>query len=209
MIQASEILYSHHHQHNVDILIIKLTLARSTSSYTNDFIRGFPSFEFNTPMMFRNQFRINERNHIFRTRMALFKNVITVARLPENNSIRVRLTEIDFYTFELELNEELCQTLPRNILRFSFSDHILRQTAQNVLDQIFQLGLTYDQGVKASTAESQQIFDYLTEDNDPSIKILKENISLDSFYNLHILCSAKIINLNLSARYVVRFQISL
>lgn len=208
LIQASEILYSHHHQRNVDILVIKLTLAHSSPSYMNDFILGFPSFEFNTPMMFRQRYKLNERNHIFRTRMALFQKVITVAQLPTNNPIRARLTEIDYYSFELELNDELSDQLPNQIHR-AFTEDNLHRTAQNVLNQVFQLGLTYDQGTRASTAESQQIFDYLIEDNDPCLKILKDHLSLESLYDIHPLCSTKIIKFTSSARYVIRFQLSL
>ena len=206
-IQATEILYSHHHQSNIDVLIIKLTLASSTDSYANDFINGFPNFEFNTPMMFRTHFRLNERNHIFRKRMSSLVKIFTITNLSRTSSIRKKLSEFDHYKFELQFNDELVNKLPDN-LNSIFTDQVLSQTAKNVLNQIFQLGLTYDQGVRASTAESQQIFDYLMEDADPTTKILKEHLSLEEVYALTIICCAKIINTNAADTYAVKFQLS-
>ena len=206
-IQATEILYSHHHQSNIDVLIIKLTLAKSSDSYANDLLNGFPRFEFNTPMMFRSHFKLNERNHIFRNRMSSFVKVFTIANLSETSSIRKKLSELDHYKFELQLNDELTRKLPNNF-RLIFNDQVLTKTAKNVLNQIFQLGLTYDQGVRASTAESQQIFDYLMEDDDPTIKILKEHLSLESIYEITTICCTRIIKTRTNDQYLVKFQLS-
>ena len=206
-LQASEILFSHHKQRHTDVLIIKITIIEASPSYTNDFLSGFRTFEFNTPMMFRNHFKLNERNHIFRKRMTTFVKVFTIANAPVGSTLRTKLSEIDFFKFELQFNDELVAKLP-NKLNNLFNDNVLARTAICVLNQIFQLGLIYDQGVRASAAESQQIFDYMLEDDDPSVQILKDHLSLDLIYELSVLCSTKIIKTRNTVQYVIKFQIS-
>ena len=205
--QTSEILYSHHNQYNVDTLIIKLTLSRSSPSYEQDFINGFPNFEFHTPMMFRRTFKLNERNHIFRTRMTTFVKIFTIANVPRNHLLRSRLSEFDYYRFDLQLNDELRNLLPKDLMPL-FNDNVLSTTAICVLNQVFQLGLIYDQSVKASAAESQQIFDYMMEDNDPSVKILKDFLPLEKVYNLSILCSTNIIKTDSTNKYNIKLLLA-
>ena len=139
--------------------------------------------------------------------MSTFVKIFTIANAPVGSALRTKLSEIDFFKFELRLNDELVAKLP-NRLNNLFTDQVLATTAICVLNQIFQLGLIYDQSVRASAAESQQIFDYMLEDDDPSIQILKEHLSLDLIYELSVLCSAKIIKTTNTAQYVVKFQLS-
>ena len=65
-IQATEILYSHHHNPRVDILMIKVAFDTASSEFTTDLQNNFPGFQFDTPMQFRRRFTLNERNDIFR-----------------------------------------------------------------------------------------------------------------------------------------------
>ena len=65
-LQATEFIFTHHSTPPLDILIVKICIADASDMYMHDYRRNFPSFQFNTPMNFRTQFRINERNHIFR-----------------------------------------------------------------------------------------------------------------------------------------------
>ena len=65
-LQATEFIYTHHSTPPLDILIVKIGISTASDMFLHDHRRNFPSFWFHTPMTYRNQFRINERNHIFR-----------------------------------------------------------------------------------------------------------------------------------------------
>ena len=65
-LQATEFLYTHHHTRSLNILIFKITIANASRDFVDDFQNGFPNFHFNTPMNYRNQFKMTDRNHIFR-----------------------------------------------------------------------------------------------------------------------------------------------
>ena len=65
-LQATEIIYTHFLSPPLDVLIVKIIVSNASNRFIQDFQNNFPSFNFNTPMNYRNQFRMNERNHIFR-----------------------------------------------------------------------------------------------------------------------------------------------
>ena len=65
-LQATEFLYTHHHTSSLNILIVKITISDATRSFIDDFNNGFPLFQFDTPMNYRNNYRMTDRNHIFR-----------------------------------------------------------------------------------------------------------------------------------------------
>ena len=79
-IQATEILYSHHHSPRVDILMIKVAFDIATQEFNTDFHNNFPGFQFDTPMLFRRHFKLHERNDIFRNTDDQFLSNYTYSR---------------------------------------------------------------------------------------------------------------------------------
>ena len=65
-LQATEFLYTHHHTSSLNVLILKITISNASREFINDFRNDFPLFQFNTPMNYRDHFKIIDRNHIFR-----------------------------------------------------------------------------------------------------------------------------------------------
>ena len=65
-LQATELLYTHHHTTSLNVLIFKITISNATRTFADDFQNNFPQFQFDTPMNYRNHFKMTDRNHIFR-----------------------------------------------------------------------------------------------------------------------------------------------
>ena len=65
-LQATEIIYTHHLSPPLDVLIVKIIISDASDRFIHDYRHNFPSFNFHTPMNYRNHFRMNDRNHIFR-----------------------------------------------------------------------------------------------------------------------------------------------
>ena len=203
-IQATELLYSHHHEPRVDIMIIKVTFNTATQDFLADLQNNFPGFQFDTPMMFRSQFKLHERNDIFRTRMTIFTTIIHTDDQTRDHILWRKFAHTDFYRFELHLNDELFDLLPRNVDR-SFTKSRLKRTAVTTLEQVDSIAQS--DLSRISTKQSDELFHYLMIE-DPCVQILKDNLSLEILYGLTTLCASKIITTNASTQLVVKLVLS-
>lgn len=139
--------------------------------------------------------------------MTTFTRVIPVVDCDDNDLIKRKMPSLEHYRFILELNDELCSILPEKLHTY-FTPKTLLRTAKNLFSQIVIRGLDVENITRVNTSESRHIIQSLSKKSDPSIQILKENLSLEVFNNISTLICTKNLDTPPSSLFTIKLQLS-
>ena len=139
--------------------------------------------------------------------MTTFTRVLPVADCDGHDLIKRKMPSLEHYKFVLEMNDELCSILPTNLNQY-FTPKTIARTARNIFAQVTIRGYDIEDITRVNTAESRHIVQSLTKKSDPSIQILKDNLSLEVFNSITALVCTKNLDTPPSSLFTIKLQLS-
>ena len=140
--------------------------------------------------------------------MTTFTKIIRISECDERDIMTRKIPNIEHFKFILELNDELLTFLPQDLSTKYFTSKVLGVTARNLLSQLILRDLIYQRLTRVENSDSHDIVKALIKKSDPSLQILKDQLSLDVFHGVSTLICTKIIHTPPSSLFTLKIQLS-
>ena len=139
--------------------------------------------------------------------MTTFTKIFPVTDCDTKDLIRRKMPTLEHYKFVLEFNDELCNILPPDLHKY-FTPKVITSTGRNIFAQVTIRGLDSENTNRVHSTESYHILKSLSKKSDPTIQILKDNLSLEVFNNISALICTKHLDTPPSSLFTIKLQLS-